>query len=542
MAHLPDHLLERRWPPQEQAPRRVRRGAPQRAIVVPASLSLGRFGLAFLAMFFVTGAFVVLLAAPREHLRGGPAVAIERQLLELRGSGAQACQLHGHAARLYGDAGRYGEAARHFGAMHGLAPEDSAEAGEALLWRGIMRLRQGRLEDARHDLEKALALAERRGSSQALILQMLGSVRRDMGHLGTALELYTRALDMAKAEGSEDDRAFETDIGEVHARRGELQHAEAHLKAALRHDERVDAEDIVFGVSLSSMGNVYHWQGDVKRAIEHYRKALRIQQSALRPDHPDLIVTRMSLARALRDSGDAQHALQSATAVEQTLRSGAQEGPDLSRALILKADLLREQGRFPEAERSIREAMQRQSDCFGTEEHPDVAIASNTFGSILHDQGKLQLAFGYYSQALRINKRTVGAKHPEVAATHNIIGTLQVDLGDYDAAELHFRKCLEIQSAAVGPGNPELGNTLNNLATVLFRTGQRSEAAVLLQRALDMLDSAGVPAANPDRLIYANNLAKALADQEKEETEEEDEEKGKRPFHLTDNQATPTTG
>merc|ERR1719272_2904641 len=70
-------------------------------------------------MFFVMGAMALLVLSPREHLRGGldpgPAYAIERQLLELRGAEPQqARQLHSYADHLYGDAGRYAEAARHF--------------------------------------------------------------------------------------------------------------------------------------------------------------------------------------------------------------------------------------------------------------------------------------------------------------------------------------------------------------------------------------------------------------------------------------------
>jgi len=56
------------------------------------------------------------------------------------------------------------------------------------------------------------------------------------------------------------------------------------------------------------------------------------------------------MARAQRDLGDNAGALHEVKSVERALREGPQEGLDLSRVLIFKADLLREAGEIELAE------------------------------------------------------------------------------------------------------------------------------------------------------------------------------------------------
>lgn len=255
----------------------------------------------------------------------------------------------------------------------------------------------------------------------------------------------------------------------------------------------------------------HHLLGDIPRAMENYRRALRAQVQVLHPSHPDLVSTELGIARAQRDLGNSEGALHAIEAVETTLRQGHQEGLDLSRALIYKSDMLRENKRTAAAEEAIKEAIDLQAALFQGEEHPEAAIALSSYGSILHDSGKADEAHDKYKRALWINLKTVGEKHPGTASAYNSLGTLYEDIGDDSTAHEHFSKCLKIQLDTLGEESPDVANTYNNLATVLFRQGQPAEAALFLRKALQVLDTAGVPQNSPDRLLYEENLEEIIS-------------------------------
>merc|ERR1719346_498612 len=134
------------------------------------------------------------------------------------------------------------------------------------------------------------------------------------------------------------------------------------------------------------------------------------------------------MAKARLDLGDAAAALSDVEAIETTLREGPQEGLELGKTLILKSDILRLVGRTEVAEQTVREAIRLQAACLQGDEHPEVAVALNTYGSILRESGKAEEAHEKYSKALEISMSTVGDKHPVTAAAHKSLGTLYEDM------------------------------------------------------------------------------------------------------------------
>merc|ERR1719265_1114090 len=418
--------------------------------------------------------------------------------------------------------GHYADAVTHCDSAKKLVNLIASEQHVAvLLTCGVALTHLGRLEEARRDLEGARAIMDPTGDHAVMVLQTLGGVRREMGHLDAALKLYWQAWEVGLSRDRADSEQMPmvaAEIGETYGRKGELDKAIEYLQQAIEQQENLHhllQESLVGGdPRLDSMksylAGAYHNHGDATSAISLFRKTLRLQQKMLRTSHPDLVATLLGLIRALRDMGDSNGALATAEAAEESVRSGPREGLDLSRLLITKADLLREMQRHSDARVAIEEAVLLQNVTLDGEDNYEVAVALNMHGSILHDHGDHEDALAKYTQALDVNMRTVGLKHPETAATHNYLGALYEDIGDIDLASIQYRKCLEIQMETVGAGSPSIANTYNNLATVLFRQGAAIDAAQLLQQAVFVLDYAGVPAGNPDRELYSSNLAAVL--------------------------------
>merc|ERR1719253_11140 len=458
-----------------------------------------------------------------------PSGILLRRLQQIKGAGGdpgQAFVLHTSTGHVFRDEGRYAEAIKHYEAARDLATTElggGARLVPALRELGFTRYRQGQLREARHELEAALVLGSSYPEHRVSVLQTLGNIRRDLGHTDDALKLYQQAWQECETDPrrhTDRQASLAVDMGDIYARLGDFGKAISYSNEALRQQESMAqrmrrqglgaSENLDLALTYCLMGGAYHMRGQVSKAMEWYEKALRMQAKGLRPGHTDLVGTQMSMSRAQRDVGDAEAALSTVEDVERALRDGGREGPDLSRALVLKADLLREAKRYSEAEATIEKALSLQVECFGGELFPEVAVALNCYESTLHDQGKFNEASDQYNKALQVNMRTVGLQHPETAATYNSLATLYQDAGQDDKALTYFTKCLEIQVKTVGNKSPDIGNTYNNLATILYRQGSKEDSANLFRQALEVMDNAGVPKTSPDRAVYADNLAMVL--------------------------------
>jgi tetratricopeptide (TPR) repeat protein len=438
---------------------------------------------------------------------------LERQLKQGSPGSAAELTLHKSLGNLYKNDGHYDESISHYESARGLAAGlgDGEELVSTLQSLGLVKLRQGQLPDARAHLERAHALLDTQGIYAMEVTHNLGNVRRDMGHFAAALDLYTEAQKVGSSEISAEDGIpnLQVDMAEAFARRGDMDKALALLQQATKALSAVrdGSSDTSLAVSYSTLAAVHHAKGDFAHAQEFNAKALKIQSRALRSGHPDLVATMMRKSRLFRDIGDHDGAVKVASSAEEALRLAHDQGPDLISCLVWKSDLLREESRIDEAEIAIEEALAVQEHCCSGFNSPDAAVAIHTYGSILHDQGKLVEAAEKYEQALEMNLQTVGLEHPETAAAHNSLGTVYQDMGNDDKAEIHFTKCLEIQLQTVGTQSPEVSNTYNNLATILFRRGSLMDAKQLFEKALHVMDTAGVPLENPDRMVYAENLS-----------------------------------
>jgi len=408
---------------------------------------------------------------------------------------------------LYRDQGRFVESSEHFLAAKNivLRSGDQSQLPTALLDLGDVELQLGRLHRALEVFELAAEAADKGSDLERRALRALGNAHSEQGHLKTALQFFKRAELM---DGDRFDAALQADIGDAYLQQADFEQAMDVLQRAMRETPRsaLWSAEAELAKLRSVLGAVHHWRGDVDRAMRLYRQALSVQARVLRVNHPDLVSTRISHARAVRDNGDLAAAIGEISSLEVDVRGGANQGPDLSRVLILKADLLREGQQYVEAERILSEALDLQAACFEGSDSPEIAVALNTFGSILHDQKKWKLAHETYARALAIGEQSMGSEHPEIAAAHNNLGTLFSDLGYDDQAERHYRKCLEIQLRIMPADSAELSTSFNNLAVVLFRRGSLGEAAAMLQKALQVMDRAKVPSNNPERLVYAEHL------------------------------------
>jgi len=429
--------------------------------------------------------------------------------------------LHNSLGHVYHDSGNYAEAIRQYSFARDQAAQlgNSEQLVRAQTNLGSMYASAGRLQDAKRELESAFLLLDRSGPNAFTTMRAMANVRRDFGKLDEALVLYGETLNLQDRETHlekvfpvEKVAGLLSDMGEAYHRKGQLDSALSHYQQALDKVTAASTSLPTSGSAAMELADIYnhigqakHEKGDLEQAEEYYRKALRVQQRAVRENHPCIVETLIHLARLKRDSGASTDSALADLAKAETLLRGREKHPEFARLLMLKADLLRKADRLTEAEAAAQGALWIQED-LGCEETPELAISLNILGMIQHDGQKYEDALKQYMRALKMNMKILGNKHPETATTYNNLGYLYQDTKNNAAAEKYYRKAAEIQRTIYTVETPDIAATYNNIATLLVGEGRFSEAEELLRKVVDIVQKAGMPPGSAERAIYEENL------------------------------------
>jgi len=210
----------------------------------------------------------------------------------------------------------------HFGATH---PEVAA----TLSVLGALDREQGRFDNARTHLERALAIQETAlgpaHPSVAVTLQVLGLVDLDLGRFDDARTHLERALAINEAAlGPAHSSVAATlyVLGFLDHDQGRLDDARSKLERALAINEAAlgPAHPDV-AATLHNLGAVDHQQGRPDDARSKLERALVIREAALGPTHPSDAATLHALGRVDYDQGrldDARSKLERALAIQET--------------------------------------------------------------------------------------------------------------------------------------------------------------------------------------------------------------------------------
>ena len=211
-------------------------------------------------------------------------------------------------------------------------------------------------------------------------------------------------------------------------------------------------------------------------------------------------------ASRLRGAGRLQEA-------EVLLRSTLAESQQSKTPGILTANLmnqlgiiLQDEGRFPEAEVSFRQATADLQKLLEPQ-NPQIAMALANLGSLLSEEGRYQEAYSLIRKALDIAMPALGDCHPKVALMYSGLGRLFYRQGEITRALPNARRalyCLEKQGAET----VELGEDNQNLAVMYLDDGQYSLAQEHLDRA-NAIWARLVPPDHPN-VLYGRNTQVTL--------------------------------
>ena len=213
---------------------------------------------------------------------------------------------------------------------------------------------------------------------------------------------------------------------------------------------------------------------------------------------------------------------------EEFLRHAVEiAGPTNATAVYNLASLYQRQGRFKEAERLHRLALQHIEQMHGPFD-PAVAQSLNDLGALYRLVGRYSEAIGVLERAVQVLDRNAPQRF--ASAVHNNLGNAYLDVREYAKADTAVRRALAIAesghyedrsdlayimsslgrgyvlrkqyleaeatygtavsmcAATLGSQHPEYALALTNLALVYQRQGRFREALPLLESAKDILE------------------------------------------------------
>ncbi len=194
---------------------------------------------------------------------------------------------------------------------------------ETLEMLGRVYTSQGRFEEAQEALSEALSLKKRSlGSdhrSVAITLNSLADLHYVAGHGEADIEgLYREALEinLRDMRNAEVCRAL-NGLALLHHDAGEVVEAEKLLERAIELHTRAERRDNPYlSTVLVNLGVLLTKQGRYEEAAPLLSRAQFIQETELRPGHPDVAVRLHAQAKLLSERGDQAEAVAAARAAE----------------------------------------------------------------------------------------------------------------------------------------------------------------------------------------------------------------------------------
>ena len=277
---------------------------------------------------------------------------------------------------------------------------------------------------------------------------------------------------------------FDT-IGTVYMGLGLYKQARPLLERAVgtrRH--LLDSDPVAGSEALNHLGDVLTLQAEFAVSEQTFRESiakLRAQPKS-REQQATLARSLHGLGMALSNQGklpEAEQSLREALALQQQAY-GAVHG-DIGRTLEDLAQVVDQRGDLKAAIPLMQSALAMQRQLHAGEPHPDLAEAINNLGFVYEEMGDHDDAEKLLSEALTMDRRLYGEKHKEVAAGLSNLAYVLLAKKDLPRAEATFRHVLAMQRELLGNAHPDVAVTLNSLAYVYSAMGNTRDE-LLMQR------------------------------------------------------------
>jgi tetratricopeptide (TPR) repeat protein len=301
-------------------------------------------------------------------------------------------------------------------AIERLGGNDTLDA-ERLNAHSIILWRQGREQPALEELQRALALHQKRVDDVAVArtLDGIAAVYVDQGRLEEALDLDQQAVSLS-----------EKTLGSTHP---------------------------TVAIFLNNAGNEYYYQGRHAEALVALRRALAIYDKALGPNHPSAMAPLDTTGTVLAALGEYDEAFAFFARARKILEdSGRKDNPDYAAILNDTAETHRMRGEYEIALAQHKEALADLEKALGPE-HPETGMCLYKMGEALMGLGRYNEALALDQKALAVVEKALGGESLGVAAVLVGIGRAHVGAGEPEKAIEPLERAIRLRTAR--PSDPK---------------------------------------------------------------------------------------
>lgn len=299
-------------------------------------------------------------------------------------------------------------------------------------------------------------------------------------------------------------------------------YAEAERLALLARDEAEKSEpgnSRKLMQALELAGLAAQRQIHYAQAMEHFREAEKFTDRARNLD--EWVTVQHEIADLLIADGkygDAEKVLRGAIQARATALGPEHPGTLDSRHRLIYA--LSRQTKNAEAETEARDVLRLREKILGPE-HADTLVSRYDLGEPLVNQGKFAEAEALYREVGQLDEKTVGPEHPRTLAARIGLATVLGNEDKHAEAEPLYREIIRLDEKLYGREYPNTLNDRMNLATTLQHQRKYSEAESEYRDVI-RLDQRLIGPEHPDTLSCRLNLT-ALLNEEKKYSEAEAE-------------------
>jgi tetratricopeptide (TPR) repeat protein len=351
----------------------------------------------------------------------------------------------------------------------------------------------------------------------------------DTGHYKTAIEAARRVAAIARSLGY---RPFEAEAelvqGDIERSLGETAHARATLEAAVWSAEAGRADDIaarawvdlvvVVGydeadhargeelaqrasAAIARLGGnpeIEAWfeqaqgaiagdQNKLDEAVQHYEKALKLEEQQFGPDSRAVAMALGNLALAVMLQGHTDRAIElneRALAIYQ--HTVGPDHPSVANVLHNLGNAHFDAGDYPRAEKELRQALAIREAAFRPT-HPDIATVLSDLSRAVRRQGRLDEAIALDRRAVTVGETAFGPDSPTVAQMLVHLGISLNATHRYDEATPVLARAEAIQTKLSGPDAPDVAAVQVVRADALLARSRPREAVAIYEHAIPIL-------------------------------------------------------
>ncbi len=228
------------------------------------------------------------------------------------------------------------------------------------------------------------------------------------------------------------------------------------------------------------LAGLYRRQGRITDAEEYYKKTYDGLKQGVTVDNLDFTEVAKQLAEVYCLNGKYQEAEQVAL---DGLRTTPPVWPGHPVLLLILSDCYYHQGKLPEAEKLLKEAV----DAWTTtvlKDGPSAALANIDLAEIYRIQKNYKAAAEAYKTAEQLKEDELGQYNEDLPRYLLNLAWLYEKSGDFAEAEPLYKKAWSISEKARGAKNPEIAIILNRYSDLLWRTNRWLESIIFKIRAL----------------------------------------------------------